>query len=115
MEEDYMPTATRTDPRSPYTRRVPRKQRNRRIRLDREGCVRIPRAMLTRAKLKPGDEVEIEATRDGVTLHPPAPEGLVWDRGLLVIAGKPLEDPVQAVRRFDREDAAELVRRCMKP
>jgi ferric-dicitrate binding protein FerR (iron transport regulator) len=109
-----MPTAIRSTPRAPYTRRVPNKPpRKRTIRLDREGCVRIPRRMLAKAKLKPGDEVEIEATRDGVTLHPPAPEGLVWDRGLLVIDGKPLEDPVKAVRRLEREDAAAIARRAL--
>jgi AbrB family looped-hinge helix DNA binding protein len=90
-------------------------KRKRRLRLDREGRVRIPKRVLDKAKIRPGDSVEFEEVPGGVLLHPPAPPGLVWDRGRLVIEGPPLEDPLDAVRRCDREDEERLIRRCMGP
>jgi len=48
--------------------------------------VRIPRGVLDHAKLKPGDRVAIEQVPGGILLHPPAPPGLAWERGFLVVA-----------------------------
>lgn len=111
-------TVTTTERRKPAvcTPRMPRKHppRKRRLRLDSEGRVRIPRGVLDKAKLKPGDAIEIEQVPGGMLLHPPAPPGLAWERGLLVVV--PEEDDgreglepratdpaVESIRRMRRE------------
>jgi bifunctional DNA-binding transcriptional regulator/antitoxin component of YhaV-PrlF toxin-antitoxin module len=98
-----------------YTPRMRKKPRPRRMRLriDPEGRVRIPSPVLRRMKLKAGDVVSVEASRDGIRIYPPAPPGLLWDRGLLVIAGPPLEDVLDAVARCKREDLEREIRRSV--
>ncbi len=78
--------------------------RKRRLRLDREGRVRIPRRVLEKAKLRPGDPVEVELVPGGVLLHGEAPPGLVWEQGLLVVDGEPNEEFAAEVKRMIKED-----------
>jgi bifunctional DNA-binding transcriptional regulator/antitoxin component of YhaV-PrlF toxin-antitoxin module len=106
-------TAVKPPTRSAYTPAMTRKPRKRKLRLDRLGRVTIPRKLLEKTKIGPGDAIEIEAVPGGILIHRPAPPGLVWDRGMLLIDAVPLEDPLEFMKRCDREDAEKLVRRAL--
>lgn len=102
-------TASRSRRRS-YNRDMPRK---RRLRLDREGRVRLPRRVLARARLRPGDSIEVESVFGGVLLHGKAPPGLRWEQGLLVVDDDgPSDEFVAELKRMKKEDLDREMRRC---
>ena len=101
-------TASRSKRRS-YNRDMPRK---RRLRLDREGRIRLPRRVLAKAKLRPGDPIEVESVFGGVLLHGAAPPGLRWEQGLLVVDDEPSDEFIAELKRMKQEDLDREIRRC---
>jgi bifunctional DNA-binding transcriptional regulator/antitoxin component of YhaV-PrlF toxin-antitoxin module len=111
------PSATRAapPPGGVYSARMRKKRRKRvvrRLRLDTEGRVRIPASLLRKAGVKPGDPVEVEEALGGVLIRPPAPPGLKWEKGFLVIPGEPSEEFVKGLERMKKEDLDREIRRC---
>lgn len=97
--------------RGSYNRRMPRK---RRLRLDTKGRIQIPRRILAKARLAPGDLVDVESVFGGLLLHGRAPPGLRWEQGILVIEGEPSEEFEAELRRMKQEDLDREMRRCWR-
>jgi antitoxin component of MazEF toxin-antitoxin module len=74
--------------------------------------VRIPRRLLEKAKLRPGDRVDVEEVPGGVLLHGEAPPGLAWEGALLVVDGEPSDDFAAEMNRLKKEDLARELRNC---
>ena len=90
--------------------------RKRRLRVDTKGRIQIPRRVLAKARIAPGDEIEVESVFGGLLLHGRAPRGLRWEQGILVIDddGAPSEEFVAELKRMKKEDLDRELRRCWR-
>jgi antitoxin component of MazEF toxin-antitoxin module len=105
-------TMTARRRRSKTPPRRPKKPAPVPARLAPDGSVRIPRRLLSKAKLKPGDAVEFEVRRGELVVHPAAPPGMVWEQGMLVVDGTPSQAFLKELQRIKQEDLDREMRKC---
>ncbi len=83
--------------------------------IDRSGRLVLPKKTRDRLGIKAGDELEIEPVADGVCLKVvPRSAQLVWEGGVLVVAGGKLDRRITDVVQESRDERlAELVRQAI--